>query len=1042
MIKIENLGFNPKLDFSKIKERTRANIKVQYLTHNAFDVSLIRSDGNSHELRVGGERVKLDTDGLLSLLVKVYPTELLEKMNYSTNDIFDFIDLAFSNVSGLSLEEGATCRWVISMQKDTFKILDKIFGSASKGVLNNHVNKFIQYIIEKRYESDREKVKSFTYWTIYKLINTEKNKAIQILIHTEDFKPIANLLFIDFLFEVMYNLNKNEQSGLGHGIFSNSYNSDREKILARILDNLGRLSANYNSFNNVFGIMEMTSSRFGLPTYIVRNILEDRYGRKEGLGDLNSNFLAYVMQQRDNFMSKVIDFLRYQESIGYSENSMIVSTPLSVASVGKLPEPAIVPSAPIRDGIVDDFNHKDNNTTYETISFSVIPENKKVILYKDLTLRLQELKQRFSLAKEDNTSNLTAIINDTRKLHEDVILARLDSRLDKATPDNSFDLLENECIELGSKIHEFELNGRSVSFSESKWEDRNNLTVDDKSGKFGVEWNSGLMKYMPRPIQWMVGLIVGAFNYQAYLGDRIKSTQAFNYGIFMMGKVFDLVNGSISMILGPLKFLNPLGPLNWIFEKSGDMKRWWKYKDFEIDAKNKTLVHKDTLKKRAMQRYADRKNMSNAESFLQDSVKGTLSFNPDIRGFYEYSIIPKEGIDFDAFYEEVKAEMKKGNVHVSAKKSFDFNIPRKIHSAVLHIVIPQFNKVVDDLVDNKAKDIDIDMKKVNDMKKRFLKAKPKMKQEDVELIESFEVHLDKLIEYKSGVRDVARNIKANDKAKMESYLPNSNDDTFSKRDKAINVLRDLDNILMGFSEDKKRLEFLNSFYEANKDIISKSQYKLLDDKASDLINGEFQKKLVASYSRGYGEKYEINNGIYELYGPEERAFNEPKDVVSVCYRLMWNLKNTGMIKDFSEIRKISFATIDSKLYCLIMASKPHIFDLSKVYTPIPDILNNKKIEVAPDGHNINVLVNKEAASIRSHLMNVDKNVDDNTLKNEPAEDEKEVDANTVKEEILGKDDISDDKREEVMDEFEENLKDKLEENGLLPEEDNEDINNN
>lgn len=167
---------------------------------------------------------------------------------------------------------------------------------------------------------------------------------------------------------------------------------------------------------------------------------------------------------------------------------------------------------------------------------------------------------------------------------------------------------------------------------------------------------------------------------------------------------------------------------------------------------------------------------------------------------------------------------------------------------------------------------------------------------------------------------------------------------------------------------------------------------------------------------------------------------------------MWNLKNTSKINDFKELKSINFADLDSKLYCMITTIKGNrfVFDLSKVYTPIPNTLNEKEFDVSPDNHKILIGVNKGASDIRSFLANPPKEDDNNQIgvnqstgKKEEPEDEEEVNAEVVEEVIeehnsKSEDEITEEeeeKKEEIITEFEQNILDKMKDKGLDVEED-------
>jgi len=158
----------------------------------------------------------------------------------------------------------------------------------------------------------------------------------------------------------------------------------------------------------------------------------------------------------------------------------------------------------------------------------------------------------------------------------------------------------------------------------------------------------------------------------------------------------------------------------------------------------------------------------------------------------------------------------------------------------------------------------------------------------------------------------------------------------------------------------------------------------------------------------------------------------------MCYRLIWNLKNTGKIDSFEKVISIEFSSVDSKLYGLISCegNKKFVFDLSKVYTDIPSTLNGKKFDVTPEGHEINVTVNESSDKIRTYLSNPNKE-DDKTSQNIPSEEEEEVTADTVEEKVLGNDEIHEEEKQEILEKFEENIVEKLEENGLKIEDEEE-----
>lgn len=90
---------------------------------------------------------------------------------------------------------------------------------------------------------------------------------------------------------------------------------------------------------------------------------------------------------------------------------------------------------------------------------------------------------------------------------------------------------------------------------------------------------------------------------------------------------------------------------------------------------------------------------------------------------------------------------------------------------------------------------------------------------------------------------------------------------------------------------------------------------------------------------------------------------------------MWNLKNTSKLTEFKEIKSISFDTYMSKLYSIITLENEEkfIFDLSKIYQPIPSTFNDKEIELDPEDHQIQVLVNTLGNNIKPIIDDKQKN---------------------------------------------------------------------
>ena len=166
---------------------------------------------------------------------------------------------------------------------------------------------------------------------------------------------------------------------------------------------------------------------------------------------------------------------------------------------------------------------------------------------------------------------------------------------------------------------------------------------------------------------------------------------------------------------------------------------------------------------------------------------------------------------------------------------------------------------------------------------------------------------------------------------------------------------------------------------------------------------------------------------------------EKKNVVSLCYRLMWNLKNTGKIMNFNQVDRIEYATYLNKLYCVITLNDEEntnfVFDLSKVYGPIPTTLNDKDFEVEPEGHIIMVTVNQIKDQLKDLIADKGKNA---SLEKVSYTKEK-LDRDKSKQPELTADEVekvldtekNTEVRKEVLADFQDNLMKKLEKKGVI-----------
>ncbi len=185
----------------------------------------------------------------------------------------------------------------------------------------------------------------------------------------------------------------------------------------------------------------------------------------------------------------------------------------------------------------------------------------------------------------------------------------------------------------------------------------------------------------------------------------------------------------------------------------------------------------------------------------------------------------------------------------------------------------------------------------------------------------------------------------------------------------------------------------------------------------------------------------MNNGIFELYGPKENPFTEPRHVVSVCYRLMWNLKNSENIIDFTKVKKIDFSNKDG-FFALVTTDKDKfVFDLSKVYDPIPDDLKDRKIDVTPGDHNVEVTINeiditdyitgKGGGSVEIKPKKDEPKEEDNTEEDNPTE----VLDDLVEDNADTDDEEQEEKKQEVVEDVEEKILKELEKRGSFKKDD-------
>lgn len=931
MIKILKVD-NSKFDYI---DNTSSN-KYLFLKHDAYRISVIKSDGKNHTIKLTSTILNLNTHQLLSTLIKIYNKKMINDFKKAdvndTENIFDVVQDVFSYIK----ED----EWTILMHRDTEVLLEKIFGSAYKENINNHINEFVLQVKNRRSDKGMEKIKESIYWTLYKMMNTRDDIGVQFVLHSKEFSPIAKLLIIDYIYETIFNDSKINDRIL---LYTSGKDDKRMDLIVRLLNSLGKFAIDYNLFSNVSSIIENCYYVFGLPLYLVSNILEEKYTKDNITNNIGFNYVDIVWERRYSVIRKIRDFINFHDAAGcnpYGESFIQGQGVGSIvsANIPSCPEPAINPT--IGQSMV--YYNPDNNLI-KISNMDTNYSNMHVILFRDLMLKLDELRERWKSYKLSAITQNTKdeFIYDLKRLHNQILDARYRLR------GNDTDTVDINSIEdnIFNLINEVYNHNPDRGIAESLGIAEENFI--SKAVKNGVEkTKEGIKNTVKKAAKGVKDEI-----------DYTIESKVVKPGKYALGKTRVVTKDILRSIPYVADAVN-----------SHDER---KFKKIARKKAKKEYLEKRDEKRSSYESYfgymkSIGESYDNLFTFVaiatSESFKGSTA---DITQNYILNEIK------DCFTSEF---IKYGRV-LSSNDLLPYR--ESLEYAMPYITHPDNIKIANNLME-----ILTPVKKAPSKKK---------------------------ISY------------------SEAFLPEFDTyDEYTKRQWTYNCISNMDKYISQVPKGEE-VNFLNLMKNKFDGYLSSRHIQIIDNKIDDLKKTS---SLRDRLDTARGEKYEINEGIYELYGPEERAFREPKDVVALCYRLMWNLKNTGKIDDFNQISKISLTSVDSKLYGLITTSKGEfLFDLSKVYSDIPTTLNGKKFDVSPEGHNINVVVNQDTNLIRGKINNPPTKEDDKPSDTNQV-DEEEVSADVVEEKVIGNDNIDEEEKKEVLNEFEENILEKLEESGL------------
>ena len=605
---------------------------ILLLQHNAFRLKLISSNGKRHTVKLGSEILKLSTEQLISICVKVYPKYILNNMYYvDCENSLEYLK-RFTE-----FRDEESHRWAIVLHENTTDIFSQLFSSNSKEMMSNHINEQMKKMLKRN--GEYETILGKVMWELYKLLATREDVGIQLIMHSEEFKPVANLLIADYLFEEMYNSNARIEESFFH---TKANISDRFDQLTRLLNIIGKFSANYANMNGINGVFDNAVIRGGLPSFLARNILEDKYTKSHVINNNYFNYLDLAYIRRTSLMQKIrefLDFMNLQGTYPFAEN-FIESQGLGTvvtAQIPKVPEEAISAN-PEEIKVIK----TDNSLNLEGININY--DNMEVILYRDVAMAFEPLKERVKeildgnvnyddeLDKQNEKANL---LMELQKLFKKVQDARYRLRYsDKDLVD--FNAIEKEILDTSTLL-------------------QNSPEISPSIGEsFGVSFGEEVK--LPEPIKKMAETVKkGVKNNinnvkdgMALAGHAIKTNRTLNH----IGQFVDDVTG-----------------LGYIKDKINEHKIKSDYKKKKDEEYLQSLHDEKEAKKQAREEFEEKKKARRGESIRYGILSG-MSVNE----LFTTAPIKMSGLVYakGEGYKGIKANVEKASLNSVSKMTHNY----------------------------------------------------------------------------------------------------------------------------------------------------------------------------------------------------------------------------------------------------------------------------------------------------------------------------------------------------------------------------------
>ena len=421
-----------------------------FLNHDAYRINVIRSDGVDHTVKIAGEIFKLKTPQLFSILIKVYNMKFVSYFGKSEDDQYrgDIYDYVYD---ALSYDDKG--KWTVLVHKDTFDLLERLFPNRSREMIKSHILQKIDLYISKRTEREVEELKGMVYWNLYKVMNTRKDLGINFTINSKEFSALSKLFIIDFMYETLMNKESLLDSNI---LYSSSAINERMEQVILLLDSIGKFALNFSKFNSVLTTMSLCLPRFGLPTYLANNLLEEKYLKNNVSNNIGFNYVDAIWEKRYEVINKIKEFISFHDGAAaypFGENFINgqgVGNVMTAYQQG-CPEPAME----FEPGQVDLRRDEYNNPTF--VGVNVDYNNMYIILFRDLMLAFTGIKERWNTAKNANAEDMNKdlILKDLKDLYNRVLDARY--RLRGGNSDTvDLDSLEDQIFTLTTEIQNYQ----------------------------------------------------------------------------------------------------------------------------------------------------------------------------------------------------------------------------------------------------------------------------------------------------------------------------------------------------------------------------------------------------------------------------------------------------------------------------------------------------------------------------------------------------------------------------------------------------------